>query len=88
MDLFAPLRLGELELSHRVVLAPLTRCRAEEPSLAPGLAAAGDSGAADDAAGGDSAGFSVSAHAGGNVPRYYAQRATPGAVPPSLSSCL
>ncbi|KAI4380800.1 hypothetical protein MLD38_006948 [Melastoma candidum] len=27
-DLFAPLDLGKLKLSHRVVLAPLTRCRA------------------------------------------------------------
>jgi 12-oxophytodienoic acid reductase len=26
--LFAPLKVGALELKHRVVLAPLTRCRA------------------------------------------------------------
>eukprot|EP00523_Entomoneis_sp_CCMP467_P000056 CAMPEP_0168754438 /NCGR_PEP_ID=MMETSP0724-20121128/19504_1 /TAXON_ID=265536 /ORGANISM="Amphiprora sp., Strain CCMP467" /LENGTH=140 /DNA_ID=CAMNT_0008802923 /DNA_START=94 /DNA_END=512 /DNA_ORIENTATION=+ len=34
--LFQPLELGGIgTLRHRVVLAPLTRCRAEEPSLAP-----------------------------------------------------
>mgnify|MGYP003885167411 CR=1 FL=1 len=34
--LFRPLQVGELgELQHRVVLAPLTRNRAEEPTLAP-----------------------------------------------------
>lgn len=34
--LFKPLRLGALKLEHRVVLAPLTRNRAVEPTLAPG----------------------------------------------------
>jgi N-ethylmaleimide reductase len=36
--MFQPLRLGAsgaVKLSHRVVLAPLTRCRASEPELAP-----------------------------------------------------
>lgn len=34
--LFSPLKVGELgALAHRVVLAPLTRNRAEEPTLAP-----------------------------------------------------
>jgi len=35
MALFTPLEAGELKLKHRVVLAPLTRMRAAEPSLAP-----------------------------------------------------
>jgi 2,4-dienoyl-CoA reductase-like NADH-dependent reductase (Old Yellow Enzyme family) len=30
MDLFSPLKLGALELPNRVILAPLTRCRADE----------------------------------------------------------
>lgn len=30
MDLFSPLKLGALELPNRVILAPLTRCRASE----------------------------------------------------------
>lgn len=30
MDLFSPLMLGSLELPNRVILAPLTRCRASE----------------------------------------------------------
>jgi N-ethylmaleimide reductase len=34
-SLFSPLRLGPCQLSHRVVMAPLTRMRAERPSLAP-----------------------------------------------------
>ena len=29
-DLFSPLRLGDLELPNRVIMAPLTRCRASE----------------------------------------------------------
>lgn len=33
--LFEPIKLGELELKHRVVLAPLTRQRADLDSLAP-----------------------------------------------------
>jgi N-ethylmaleimide reductase len=33
--LFSPLELGPYRLSHRVVMAPLTRMRAERPSLAP-----------------------------------------------------
>ena len=28
-DLFTPLKLGHLELPNRVLMAPLTRCRAE-----------------------------------------------------------
>jgi N-ethylmaleimide reductase len=34
-DLFTPLKLGPLELPNRVLMAPLTRCRAE-PSHVPG----------------------------------------------------
>ena len=34
-DLFAPLNIGELELSHRIVMAPLTRQRASAPGNAP-----------------------------------------------------
>ena len=34
-SLFSPLQLGPYRLSHRVVMAPLTRMRAEKPSLAP-----------------------------------------------------
>jgi N-ethylmaleimide reductase len=33
--LFSPLKIGPYQLSHRVVMAPLTRMRAEKPSLAP-----------------------------------------------------
>jgi N-ethylmaleimide reductase len=33
--LFSPLQVGPYKLSHRVVMAPLTRMRAEKPSLAP-----------------------------------------------------
>jgi N-ethylmaleimide reductase len=33
--LFSPLRIGPYQLGHRVVMAPLTRMRAEKPSLAP-----------------------------------------------------
>src|SRR6202041_1760321 len=33
--LFSPLRIGPYQLKHRVVMAPLTRLRAERPSLAP-----------------------------------------------------
>lgn len=33
--LFSPLKVGPYQLRHRVVLAPLTRMRAEKPSLAP-----------------------------------------------------
>jgi N-ethylmaleimide reductase len=33
--LFSPLQLGAYQLKHRVALAPLTRMRAEKPSLAP-----------------------------------------------------
>ncbi len=36
--LFTPVRLGALELSHRVVLAPLTRMRADMPGNVPGAA--------------------------------------------------
>jgi N-ethylmaleimide reductase len=34
-SLFSPLRIGSYQLKHRVVMAPLTRMRAEKPSLAP-----------------------------------------------------
>eukprot|EP00659_Diplonema_papillatum_P006341 gene6341-9715_t len=33
--LFEPLTVGSMSLNHRIVLAPLTRVRAEEPSLSP-----------------------------------------------------
>jgi N-ethylmaleimide reductase len=36
LDLFSPLKLGALALEHRVVLAPMTRIRADAASLAPG----------------------------------------------------
>jgi N-ethylmaleimide reductase len=34
-SLFSPLQIGPYRLGHRVVMAPLTRMRAEKPSLAP-----------------------------------------------------
>jgi N-ethylmaleimide reductase len=34
-SLFSPLKVGPYQLKHRLVLAPLTRMRAEKPSLAP-----------------------------------------------------
>ena len=34
-SLFSPLTIGPYQLRHRVVMAPLTRMRAEKPSLAP-----------------------------------------------------
>jgi N-ethylmaleimide reductase len=34
-SLFSPLQVGPYRLEHRVVMAPLTRMRAERPSLAP-----------------------------------------------------
>lgn len=34
-SLFSPLRIGLYQLKHRLALAPLTRMRAEKPSLAP-----------------------------------------------------
>ena len=37
-SLFTPIRVGAFELSHRVVLAPLTRMRAELPGNVPGPA--------------------------------------------------
>lgn len=33
--LFTPLSIGPIQLKHRIVLAPLTRIRAEVDSLAP-----------------------------------------------------
>ncbi len=36
-SLFTPLKLGQHLLDHRVVLAPMTRTRADEARLAPGL---------------------------------------------------
>jgi N-ethylmaleimide reductase len=38
--LFAPVQLGRLQLNHRVVMAPLTRMRAEQPGNVPGRLAA------------------------------------------------
>jgi N-ethylmaleimide reductase len=34
--LFSPIRIGAIDLSHRVVLAPLTRMRADVPGNVPG----------------------------------------------------
>jgi N-ethylmaleimide reductase len=34
-SLFSPLKVGPYQLKHRVVMAPLTRMRAEKPSLSP-----------------------------------------------------
>src|SRR5260221_1869186 len=34
-SLFSPLKVGPYQLNHRLALAPLTRMRAEKPSLAP-----------------------------------------------------
>src|SRR4030088_1723756 len=34
-SLFSPLQIGPYRLNHRLVMAPLTRMRAEKPSLAP-----------------------------------------------------
>jgi N-ethylmaleimide reductase len=34
-SLFLPLEIGPYQLKHRLVMAPLTRMRAEKPSLAP-----------------------------------------------------
>ena len=34
-SLFSPLQIGPYQLRHRLVMAPLTRMRAEKPSLAP-----------------------------------------------------
>jgi len=34
-SLFSPLKIGPYQLNHRLVLAPLTRMRAQKPSLAP-----------------------------------------------------
>jgi NADPH2 dehydrogenase len=36
--LFQPIKFGDLELSHRIVLAPLTRCRAGEGMVPPSFA--------------------------------------------------
>jgi N-ethylmaleimide reductase len=36
-ELFSPLRIGALELSHRIVMAPLTRMRAAQPGNVPNL---------------------------------------------------
>lgn len=35
MKLLDPITLGELQLSNRVIMAPLTRCRANNPDFAP-----------------------------------------------------
>jgi N-ethylmaleimide reductase len=34
-SLFSPVKIGPYQLQHRIVMAPLTRMRAEKPSLAP-----------------------------------------------------
>ena len=34
-SLFSPLKIGPYQLKHRLAMAPLTRMRAEKPSLAP-----------------------------------------------------
>src|SRR5437763_13916868 len=34
-SLFSPARIGPFQLQHRLAMAPLTRMRAEKPSLAP-----------------------------------------------------
>jgi len=34
-SLFSPVKIGAYQLTHRLVMAPLTRMRAEKPSLAP-----------------------------------------------------
>ncbi len=34
-SLFSPLKIGPYQLAHRLVMAPLTRMRAEKPALAP-----------------------------------------------------
>ena len=34
-NLFTPFSVGKFDLSHRIVLAPLTRIRADEETLAP-----------------------------------------------------
>jgi N-ethylmaleimide reductase len=36
LPLFTPVRLGPLQLKHRVVMAPLTRSRSEQPDSVPG----------------------------------------------------
>ena len=36
LKLFTPVRLGLLNLKHRVVMAPLTRSRSEQPGGIPG----------------------------------------------------
>jgi N-ethylmaleimide reductase len=33
--LFRPLKLGALELPHRIVMAPMTRCRSTQPGDVP-----------------------------------------------------
>jgi 2,4-dienoyl-CoA reductase-like NADH-dependent reductase (Old Yellow Enzyme family) len=38
-DLFVPLRVGELELPNRIVMAPMTRCRASEDHVPSALMA-------------------------------------------------
>src|SRR6266581_1642003 len=35
LSLFSPLKIGPYQLKHRLVMAPLTRMRAEKPGLAP-----------------------------------------------------
>ena len=34
-SLFSPVKIGPYQLQHRLVMAPLTRMRAEKPSLSP-----------------------------------------------------
>jgi N-ethylmaleimide reductase len=35
LKLFTPVQLGSLKLKHRVVMAPLTRSRSEQPKASP-----------------------------------------------------
>jgi 2,4-dienoyl-CoA reductase-like NADH-dependent reductase (Old Yellow Enzyme family) len=37
LKLFTPVQLGSLKLKHRVVMAPLTRSRSEQPGASPVL---------------------------------------------------
>ena len=38
LKLFSPIRVGNVDLAHRVVLAPLTRCRADKHHVHTDLA--------------------------------------------------
>jgi N-ethylmaleimide reductase len=36
-DLFTPVQIGPITLKHRVVMAPVTRSRSEQPGAPPAL---------------------------------------------------